>query len=204
MHYTFEQLAAYIRGSLPQEESDSIAEHIEGGCEMCAGRLSILEKLKASFEMPEFVSPAEELTDAVRNIFSTDNFGKRAARSVRELTASLIYDSYLKPAHATLRSMGVEERQVLLRAGDYEIDYRITKSEGRKRFILTGQLLTRSKPDLPVNRFSVYLKPRQGKTLMSPVSELGEFEFPNVRPARYRMYVGSESMKINLGLIDLA
>jgi len=203
MHCTLEKLAAYLRGTLSETESRAILKHIEEGCMICADRLSILEKVKSASDASEFVSPPEELSESVKRIYSARSFRRKVARKIREVSASLIYDSYLKPASAAFRYIGTQERQVLFRAGCYDIDYRITKAEDGKQFLLTGQLLTHSATDIDVSQFTAYLRPSRGRMLRSPVNELGEFEFTNVLSARYDVYIKSKSLEISLGEIDL-
>jgi hypothetical protein len=203
MHYTFEKLSDYLRGVLSEAESEAVVKHIQEGCDMCADRLSILRKLRLVSETSEFVSPPEELSESVKRIYSAPSSRRSVSRKVRELSASLVYDSYLKPTRAAFRSIGTRERQVLFTAGGYDIDYRITRAEDGKQFILTGQLLCHSAEGSDVSRFAVCLKPSRGKMLRSSVNEFGEFEFKNVQSARYVVYVESDSLRINLGKIDL-
>ena len=173
MCYTLGKLLAYLLRDMTDEEHRAVEKHIHEGCKMCAAKIKFLKRIESALKVSEFESPPDELIERVKSIYPVQRLRKKVAGKVREITASLVYDSYMQPAQATFRSVGVAERQILFKAGKYDIDYRISRTSDKKRFIVAGQLLSRSTSDDKLNRFIVYLKPSRGKTYKSQVGEFG-------------------------------
>jgi hypothetical protein len=107
---------------------------------------SLWRKVANAAALEATYQPAAERVHAVKAAFATI----RLAAKPRE-TSSLIqplFDSFSHPAMAGTRSAAMLIRQMLYRAEPYQVDLQIELQLERNRFVVTGQLVDLSHPDL--------------------------------------------------------
>jgi hypothetical protein len=161
----------------------------------------LLEKLKLVNALPVLDQVPKELTGQAQRIFRPA--GKRPDTSVKELVATLLYDSKLKPAVATMRSVGALDRQMLFRTDDYHIDFRISQLSDEGQFIVSGQMLPRKKSALPPCRFEFCLVSSKGVVKKSNINDLGEFQLDGIESASYEVYLTGPEQRISVTTFDL-
>src|SRR5215472_3557638 len=66
----------------------------------------------------------------------------------KQLNAQLLYDSFAQPMAPGTRSIAMSVRQMLYRAGPYQIDVQVEVQPDRNRLLVTGQLVDTTHPDL--------------------------------------------------------
>src|SRR5712664_4972903 len=101
------------------------------------------QKLAKAAAFEANYQPSSETVQVVKAAFATAGFAAR-----RQETRGLIqlYDSFLHPAPAGIRSDGMRIRQMLYRAEPYQIDLHIELQQERNRLVISGQLVDLSHP----------------------------------------------------------
>ena len=96
----------------------------------------------------------------------------------RQETGGLIqqlYDSFSRPAPAGTRSAAMRVRQVLYRAGPYQIDLQIELQQVQNRLAVTGQLVDLSHPEMVGRDLQVMISDGRGYTVNTVTNHFGEF-----------------------------
>ncbi|MFB3826836.1 MAG: hypothetical protein ACE15B_08705 [Bryobacteraceae bacterium] len=149
-------------------------DHLDAGCEKCRRAANIFAKLapiaraEALTEVPEYVVHCAKAIAALARPERVEITPRSAAR--------LIFDSFLEPMPAGVRSHHRLTRQTLYETGRYAVDLRQEFERGSSRITLVGQIANREAPDTPVSDSPVYLV--SGKTVVAQAksNQFGEFQ----------------------------
>lgn len=106
---------------------------------------------------------------------ASSNAGLRAKRHEKRTTAQLLYDSFAQPATAGTRSMAMRVRQMLFRAGPYQIDVQVEVQPGRNGLVVTGQLIDVGHAGLLDAGIEVTLSDGRGNMVNTITNQFGEF-----------------------------
>jgi hypothetical protein len=90
-------------------------------------------------------------------------------------SVQLLYDSWVQPAGAGTRSVGMRVRQMLYRAEPYQIDLQVEAQSDRNRLTVTGQLIDVRHPDIVDPGVQVTLSDGRGNLVHTVTNQLGEF-----------------------------
>lgn len=173
-HFDITQWADFGRGLTAGPEARTMQEHLDAGCEKCRraayifAKLTPLARAEASTEVPEYVVHCAKAIAALARPERVEITPSRAAR--------LLFDSFLEPMPAGVRSQHRLMRQTLYEAGRYAVDLRQECERGSARITLLGQIADREAPDTPVSDSPVYLV--SGKTVVAQATsnQFGEFQ----------------------------
>src|SRR5574340_163903 len=173
-HFDITQWADYTRGLIAEPEARTMLEHLDSGCEKCRRAANVFAKLtplaraEASTEVPEYVVHCAKAIAALARPESVEITPRSAAR--------LLFDSFLEPMPAGVRSQHSLTRQTRYEAGRYAVDLRQEFERGSSRITLLGQIADREAPDTPVSESPVYLI--SGKTVVAQATsnQFGEFQ----------------------------
>ena len=117
--------------------------------------------------------PAAERVRMVKAAFTPAGLMPR-----RQETGGLIqqlYDSFSRPAPAGTRSAAMRVRQVLYRAGPYQIDLQIELQQVQNRLAVTGQLVDLSHPEMVGRDLQVMISDGRGYIVNTVTNHFGEF-----------------------------
>ena len=173
MHLTVDETLDLIEGRARESQIGFWTSHTKA-CEDCREQLKSWKQLHFSLKNRILESAPEGL---VRNAEAIFEAPKRSwIPTLREVIASVVFDSFAQPALAGARGSATA-RQIVLRAEECDIHVRISgESENRH---MTGQVLARSETTF-VQGAVLHLV-RDGKRFESTsVDKLGEFEFQGV------------------------
>jgi len=135
--------------------------------------LAIWEKVAAAAALEASYQPASERVRAVKAEFA------KAGRAVKRQEArgplELQYDSYLQPVPLGTRSVAMKIRQMLYRADPFQIDIHIELQPEQNRFVVTGQLLDLSHPEMVGRDVQVTLSDGCEDTVKTVTNQFGEF-----------------------------
>jgi hypothetical protein len=109
--------------------------------------------------------------------------------------AVLRFDSRQTPLSAGVRSGETSARQLIFSAGEFELDLRLTPSNGR--WAVEGQLLG------PVTDGSVLLLSPES-THQTKLNELSEFRFNAVHGNRYTLQVQLDNVAITVPDVEIS
>lgn len=173
-HYDIVQWADFVRGVLPLAEQAEMLGHLHGGCAECQPMVDLLSRLTevareaVRFEAPEpVVRQAEEIFPVARP--------KRAARLFR-LPVELVYDSFLVPAPAGVRTGQQPGWQAHYRAGVCSLDLRVEPEARSGKATLVGQLSDRREPEMAMANLPVRIQSGRRVVAETQSNPCGEFE----------------------------
>ena len=173
MHLTVEETLDLIEGRARESQITFWTSHAEA-CPDCREQLKNWKQLHFSLKNRVLESAPQGLVRQAEAIFAAPTDGW--VPKLREILASVVFDSFAQPALAGARGTGTS-RQVVLRAEEFDIHVRIS-GESEKRH-MTGQVLARGETSF-VQGAMLHLV-HDGKRFESTsVDKLGEFEFQGV------------------------
>jgi hypothetical protein len=149
------------------------------------------ERLGSAIQGMTMVAVPDEVLAKARAIFPAPF---REPRRMVRLAAQLIYDSFLAPAPAGLRSTWQVGWQGMYRAGDCSLDLRIEPELRSLRASVIGQISNHESPDVRMADIQVCLKSGRLVVAETRSNEFGEFQMEYEQQSRLQLcvYVDSE------------
>jgi hypothetical protein len=185
----FDRLLDYADGRLLPESSCEVAAHLTHGCSRCNDdhrwydRLLQISASDDSMEPPPWV-----LKRAVR-LFDATRSQTVVRRHRGRIIAQLVLDSLRRPSLAGARSLELEGRQRLYRAGDYSIDLNVIVFDERGTE-LTGQVLRKGELMFEsVGGLQLCLMRGRKKVVTTVTNIRGEFTIAAVDPGAFDLRV---------------
>jgi hypothetical protein len=171
MHLSAEEALDLIEKRATTEQIRFWDTHM-GTCSSCRNQLEGWQKIREALKRESLESAPAPLVARAESIFEPP----AARQTLREILASVVFDSFAQPALAGARG-GSSSRQFLLTAEDFDIHLRIWALANSRR--VTGQILSRGK-NAALKNVSLHLL-QEGKRIgTAAADEFGEFEFPEV------------------------
>ena len=118
--------------------------------------------------------PAAERVRVVKAAFAPAGLMPRRQEAAGGLIQQL-YDSFSQPAPPGTRSAAMSIRQVLYRAGPYQIDLQIELQQVQNRLAVTGQLVDLSHPEMVGRDLQVMISDGRGYIVNTVTNHFGEF-----------------------------
>jgi len=173
-HFDIVEWADFVRGIPGGSRQADMEAHLETGCARCRRTVEMFQKLipiarnEAELEVPEYVVHCARALAALARPERIQVNSRGVSR--------LVFDSFLEPLPAGVRSQHRVTRQTLYETGDYSVDLRQEFERGSGRVTLVGQIGNRTTPELPVASVPVYL--RSGRTVVAHTTsnQFGEFQ----------------------------
>jgi len=187
MHLTTEIAHDLLEELLSKALKQQWMTHVDS-CSSCSVEWAAWQQIRASLQRSHLQSAPHRVVAAAIDIFQTG--GKPApskGSSIRQILASLVFDSFTQPAFAGARGE-TAARQLVLRADEFDIHIRISSTTQNRE--LMGQIQPRGTNTF-VNSARLHLV-RDGERIDSAeANEMGEFQF------RFVPY-GSLNLQIDL------
>ena len=186
-HYGISQWVDFARGLVPDTDLGAMRSHLAEGCsecrelsEFCLGLNGVCQEM-AAHPVPEWLVRSAKAVFPVRAQVPP----KRALR----IPIELIYDSFLVPAPAGLRSTWQVGWQGLYRAGDCSFDLRIEPELSSTRAAVIGQISNHTLPTDKMEGLAVFL--RSGKAVVAETksNRFGEFQMEYEQQGRLQLCV---------------
>ena len=166
-HLSTEELIGFAEGSLPEQQVQFVNKHAHD-CKRCDSELREWVSMLALMRGFALKSAPPEALRNCRAIYSIP----KPTSKMREILASLVFDSFAQPATAGVRG-DADSRQLLLQGDGVDLHVRISQTPN----LILGQLLQRSED----TRFVAGARIRilwNGDTVGTTVTDsLGEFRF---------------------------
>ena len=195
-HFETWQWVDFARG-LNTVDRVTMQAHLQG-CSRCRRTAMIMTGVASIAQAePELVPPR----DAVRLAKAIYTPPPRTER----LLARLVFDSFLAPLPAGVRTQDRQTRQAVYEAGSYCVDVRVEHQPRRGTTTLVGQLADRDHPQANATDVNVLLKTRQKTIASAPCDQFGEF-YLEYRPApalRLDVCLGTTGQVLELPLSEL-
>ena len=134
---------------------------------------AIWQKVAKAAAVEDRYQPSAERVRVVKAAFAMT--GLVAHRLESSGLVQLLYDTFSQPAPAGTRSASMKIRQLLYRADPYQIDIHLELQPEQNRFVVTGQLVDLSHPDLVGRDVQVTLSDGRESVVNTVTNQFGEF-----------------------------
>ncbi|MDE3168247.1 MAG: hypothetical protein KGN36_20760 [Acidobacteriota bacterium] len=202
-HYDIERWVDFARNLVRVEERTEMNGHLSAGCIRCRSLAGLSEKLTAvCANLPASQVP-DHAVRLARAIFPVQP-QSRPTRGNR-LPIEVIFDSFLAPAPAGLRSTWQVGWQGLYRAGACSLDLRIEPELKSSRASVTGQVNNHVAPSVPMGNLPVDLRCGNQIIARTVSNPFGEFQLEYEQRARLKLVVHlPDSRRMELPLKKLS
>jgi len=136
----FERLIDYLDNRLPDTEAARVAAHLASACATCTETRDWYAQVRGLAASDDSIAPPPWAFKRAVKLFETERARPRLAHRLGKAIAALVFDSFARPQLAGVRSTETTNRQLLYRAGDYQIDLQIAPSEHAQADLI-GQVL---------------------------------------------------------------
>jgi hypothetical protein len=172
-HFATEEWIDFANQTSSPEKRQEMQAHLDTGCMRCAKAKSLWQRVQsAAAQEVNFRPPAGSL-QMVNEAYAAAGYARK--RKLSGIVAELLFDSFLQPAAEGIRSAGQGGRQLLYRAGPYQVDVQIEAKPGESRLCVTGQLMDVSRPEIVGRSVRVVLSNRRGHVVQTVTNQYGEF-----------------------------
>jgi hypothetical protein len=192
-HYAIDQWVDFSRGVAAGEEAARMLAHLEGGCADCRRLADFTSELSNTCAAMGSAEVPERVVRLARAIFPV-RMQARPKRGNR-LPIEMIFDSFLVPSAAGLRSAWQVGWQGLYRAGDCSVDLRIEPELKSSRAAVIGQITSHVQPAVEMGNLPVCL--RSGKQVVAETvsNRFGEFQMEYDQQAKLKLCISLRDSK---------
>jgi hypothetical protein len=174
MHLTSDIALDFSERRLSADQETFWKGHLEV-CNRCAQDVGRWRQLQIDLKRSHLMNAAPRDLQSAMDIFPHQP-GEGGSR-LRSVLAAIIFDSYVQPAMAGARGTAPEARQIVLRAGQFDIHVKVWGEPDGKQML--GQLLSRDGETLGhAARF--HLMQNGARLETTATNEMGEFHFTDV------------------------
>jgi hypothetical protein len=199
-HYGIAEWVDYARDLVTETDGSAMRGHLADGCTDCMDAAAFSDRLTDVCSVMMTQTVPDNVVRMARAIFPIQP--QTRTRRVFRIPVELIYDSFLMPAPAGLRSTWQVGWQALYRAGDCSLDLRIEPELRTPRASMIGQVSNHIMPEDRMADLAVYLK--SGKLIVAETrsNQYGEFQMEYEQQKRLQLcvYLGDGSQYIQVGL----
>ena len=168
-HVENKELIDFVNRLMDQGQMDRIQTHLSGGCKGCERRLETWSNVRRFAEVESIYQPPEQVVRVAKGMFRG-----RAPRGGNNNIVEVLFDSFRRPMIAGVRVSGTGVRQLLFRAGGYEIDLQVERRSAGQ-VALVGQIKDACEGPTCGSAFHVVVRNRSGHSLHTASNENGEF-----------------------------
>ncbi len=148
-------------------------KHLNLGCSSCQKTVSLWQRVRASAAAEGNYQPPESAVRIAKAAFAGAGLGSTSTGASNKV--KLLFDSFLQPMLAGVRSAGAGTRQMLYRADPYQIDVQLEMKPGANRIVVTGQLLNLGTPKVVATGTRVLVSNMHGDVVHTVANQFGEF-----------------------------
>jgi hypothetical protein len=172
-HFNVEKWIDFVNHAVTSIEKQQMAKHLNLGCESCQETVSLWQRVRASAAVEGNYQPPDSAVRIAKAAFVGAGLGSQKLRA--ESRVKVLFDSFLQPILAGVRSAGTGTRQMLYRADPYQIDVQLEMKPSANRVVVTGQLLNLSNPKVTAGGIRILVSNMHGDVVHSVANEFGEF-----------------------------
>jgi hypothetical protein len=172
-HFSVEKWIDFVNQAVTSSERELMDKHRHIGCEPCRKTVSLWQRVRSSAAAEGNYQPPESAVRIAKAAFAGGGLGSQKKRS--ESRVKVLFDSFLQPVLAGVRSAGAGTRQMLYRADPYQIDVQLEMKPSANRVVVTGQLLNLSNPKVIAAGTRILVSNMQGDVVHAVANQFGEF-----------------------------
>ena len=186
-HFVLEQWVDYSRNLTGAEERRQMQGHLAAGCHGCRQLADLTQRLVnccaniAAGQVPE---ATVRLARAIFPVRTPDR-----PRRGNRLPIELIFDSFLAPAPAGLRTTWQVGWQGLYRAGECSLDLRIEPELKSSKAAVIGQVTNHVSPSMGMGNLAVSLRSGDRIVAQTVSNRFGEFQMEYEQKAPLQLVI---------------
>ena len=186
-HFVMEQWVDFSRNLTGEDERRRMQEHLASGCDGCEQLANLTQRLVTCCTAMAAGAVPEATVRLARAIFPvrTPQVPKRGSR----LPIELIFDSFLAPSPAGLRSTWQVGWQGLYRAGECSLDLRIEPELKSSRAAVIGQVTNHVCPSQGMGDLAVSLQAGDRIVAQTVSNRFGEFQMEYEQRAQLQLVI---------------
>ena len=175
-HFSDEDWADFVRGTLPSERRIGLQGHLDASCTSCT---KVHETWQAIQEVAGTAMRDEPSPDAVRVVRALFGLRKPAApTSPAAAMVRLLFDSQMLTAASGIRSATAAPRKSVYTFGNYVLDVQIQDDAQGRPTQLIGQLTGPGDQDPALEGAPVLLLREMAVIARATMNRFGEFHMP--------------------------
>ena len=171
-HFSEQAWADFVRGIGESETKANIESHLARGCCDCGATSDVWNQLQTIVSNEESYMPPESAVRMVKLEFVTTNSQEQAS-----VLANLLFDTFVQPLAAGIRSGAAVARQLVYEAEGLTVDLRLDSQPHSGKILVVGQVLDKRLPRVLPSGVCIALWTPKGQPFLevSP-NESGEFQ----------------------------
>jgi hypothetical protein len=171
-HFSEQAWADFVRGVSKSETKANIESHLARGCCDCGATSDVWNQLQTIVSNEKSYMPPESAVRMVKLEFVTTNSQEQAS-----VLANLLFDTFVQPLAAGIRSGAAVARQLVYEAEGLTVDLRLDSQSPSGKILVVGQVLDQRLPRVSPRGVSIALWTPKGQPFLevSP-NESGEFQ----------------------------
>lgn len=173
----------YVRGTGEAARRGELASHLAAGCARCSATIGLWQSAVEVAGRDLTYAPPDASIRQARG-----EFALRRPNVRRALTASLVFDSLVRPFAAGVRGASSGPRQLFYKAGRYAIRLRM-QQEG-SGVSLVGQVVDEELPGSFLREVTVVIFDGKESIDRTLANRLGEFAFESAPTGDLRLAIG--------------
>ena len=171
-HFTTVEWIDLVNEVVTPSVKPEMEEHL-ANCKQCATEFLRWQRIRQLGAGEASYQPPEQPVRIVKAAFAGSQFAaqSKGARGV----LAVLFDSFLQPALAGVRSGGSGSRRMLYGADPYQIDLQIEAQNEGKSLLVTGQLMDFRQPEMVGSEVPVLFSNLRGGMIQGRTNQFGEF-----------------------------
>jgi hypothetical protein len=176
-------------------------EHLEQRCKRHSKMASLWQRVRQTAETEANYQPPGDAVRVAKASFAGSNLTEEQTRP--DSLAEMHFDRFLQPALKGARSSSNGTRQMLYRAGPFQIDLLIESQAGGRSVVVIGQLLDLRHPEIARHDLEVTLSNLRSGVVQVATNQFGEFreEIENSGSLELKFY-GTHHKHVVISLRD--
>ncbi len=201
-HPKFETLLDFLENRLPKAKADQVAAHLALPCAVCQGEIEGMRDILQLLRNEHLSEPSAVAVQRAIRLFR--RFHERPSSDERpRLIARLLFDNLLTPSSVAVRGIG-NERQLLYRAEEFDVDLQVADEGGQGSLHLLGQVMPLADDVSQVHGGLVRLTQGDDVAASATADELGTFAFQAIAPGDYELWLDLPRARIWIPDLTLA
>ncbi|HYL13634.1 MAG TPA: hypothetical protein VEV41_11395 [Terriglobales bacterium] len=171
-HFTTVEWIDLVNQAVSPSQKVAMEKHLDD-CKSCAREFLRWLRIRQSAASEASYQPPEDAVRIAKAAFAGSEWARKAKPETGVL--QLLFDSFLQPALAGVRSAGTGTRRMLYGADPFQIDLQIEAQTGGRTIAVTGQLLDSRHPEGVGRDVPLMLSNLRGGVIQASTNQFGEF-----------------------------
>ena len=172
-HFSTEEWVDFVNQALAADKQEAMQQHLATGCKPCQENVTVWQRVSKMASAEASYQPPADAVRIAKAAFAAS--GSAQTKKASQSLVEVLFDSFRQPALAGARSIAAGARQVLYKAGPYQIDLQLEPKPGTNRLVITGQLLDVNNAEVIGGDIPVTLSNHRGHSVVAPTNQFGEF-----------------------------